>query len=267
VDEELAACARRGERPAAVVAVDIYGQCADHDRLRSACARHGVPLIEDAAEALGATYRGRSAGTLGDIGVLSFNGNKIITTSSGGALLTASPAHADKARFWATQARDPAPHYQHSELGYNYRMSNLLAALGRAQLEGLPGRVARRRAINAWYRHALAGEPGIDFMPEADHGTPNCWLTCITVDPAAFGATRKDIRAALERCDIESRPVWKPMHMQPLYTGCRVRGGAVSEHLFETGLCLPSGSSLTDADLERITAEIRAVPRRPPGAR
>jgi dTDP-4-amino-4,6-dideoxygalactose transaminase len=261
VDEELAACARRGKLPAALVAVDLYGQCADHDRLRSACARHGVPLIEDAAEALGASYRGRSAGTLGDIGVLSFNGNKIITTSSGGALLTTDPAHADKARFWATQARDPAPHYQHSELGYNYRMSNLLAALGRAQLETLPARVARRRAIHAWYRQALASEPGIDFMPQADYGTPSCWLTCITVDPAAFGATREDIRAALERCDIESRPVWKPMHMQPLYAGCRVRGGAVSETLFELGLCLPSGSGLTDADLARIADAIHAVPR------
>ena len=267
VDEELAACARRGKLPAAVVAVDIYGQCADHDRLRSACARHGVPLIEDAAEALGATYRGRNAGTLGDIGVLSFNGNKIITTSSGGALLTRSQTFAERARHWATQARDHAPHYQHSELGHNYRMSNLLAALGRAQLETLPGRVSRRRAINAWYRQALAGEPGIDFMPEADYGTPTCWLTCITVDPDAFGATRKDIRAALERCDIESRPVWKPMHLQPLYAGCRVRGGAVSERLFETGLCLPSGSSLTDANLDRIAAAIRAVPRRPRTAR
>jgi dTDP-4-amino-4,6-dideoxygalactose transaminase len=263
VDEELAACARRGKLPAALVAVDIYGQCADHDRLRSACGRHGVALIEDAAEALGASHRGRAAGTLGDIGVLSFNGNKIITTSSGGALLTADPAQADKARFWATQARDPAPHYQHSELGHNYRMSNLLAALGRAQLEALPGRVARRRAINAWYRQALAGEPGIDFMPQVDDGTPTCWLTCITVDPGAFGATREDIRLALERCDIEARPVWKPMHLQPLYAGCRVRGGAVAERLFETGLCLPSGSNLSEADLERIAAAIRAVPRRP----
>ena len=262
VDEELAACARRGKLPAALVVVDLYGQCADHDRLRSACAGYGVPVIEDAAEALGASYRGRSAGALGDIGVLSFNGNKIITTSSGGALLTASAAHADKARYWAAQARDPAPHYQHSELGYNYRMSNLLAAVGRAQLEVLPARVARRRAIHAWYREALAGEPGIDFMPQADYGTPSCWLTCITVDPVAFGATREDIRLALERCDIESRPVWKPMHMQPLYAGCRVRGGAVSEKLFEVGLCLPSGSRLTGADLERIAAAIRAVPRR-----
>jgi dTDP-4-amino-4,6-dideoxygalactose transaminase len=262
VDEELAACERRGKLPAALVAVDIYGQCADHDRLRSACARHGVALIEDAAEALGASYRGRSAGTLGDIGVLSFNGNKIITTSSGGALLTASSAHADRARFWATQARDPAPHYQHSELGHNYRMSNLLAALGRAQLETLPARVARRRAIHAWYRQTLAGEPGIEFMPQADYGTPTCWLTCITVDPDAFGATREDIRVALEGCDIESRPVWKPMHLQPLYAACRVRGGVVSGHLFENGLCLPSGSSLTDADLERIAAAIHAVPRR-----
>jgi dTDP-4-amino-4,6-dideoxygalactose transaminase len=267
VAEELAACARRGKLPAAVVAVDIYGQCADHDRLRDACEEHGVVLIEDAAEALGASYRGRSAGTLGDIGVLSFNGNKIITTSSGGALLTRSQAFAERARHWATQARDPAPHYQHSQLGHNYRMSNLLAALGRAQLETLPGRVSRRRAINAWYRQALAGEPGIEFMPEADYGTPTCWLTCITVDPDAFGATREDIREALERCDIESRPVWKPMHLQPLYADCRVRGGAVSERLFETGLCLPSGSSLTDADLERIAAAIRAVPRRPRAAR
>jgi dTDP-4-amino-4,6-dideoxygalactose transaminase len=264
VDEELAACGRRGKLPAAVVAVDIYGQCADYDRLRDVCEDHGVLLIEDAAEALGASYRGRNAGTLGDISALSFNGNKIITTSSGGALLTASQTLAERARHWATQARDHAPHYQHSQLGHNYRMSNLLAALGRAQLETLPGRVSRRRAINAWYRQALAGEPGIDFMPEADYGTPTCWLTCITVDADELGATREDIREALERCDIESRPVWKPMHLQPLYAGCRVRGGAVSERLFETGLCLPSGSSLTGADLERIADVIRAVPRRPP---
>jgi dTDP-4-amino-4,6-dideoxygalactose transaminase len=262
LDEELAACARRGRLPRAVVVVDIYGQCADYDRIRSACARYQVPLIEDAAEALGATYRGRPAGALGDVGVFSFNGNKILTTAGGGMLVTAHEEHARRARHWATQARDPAPHYEHSELGYNYRMSNLLAALGRAQLESLDERVARRRAINAWYRQALAGEPGVAFMPLADHGTSNCWLTCITVDPARFGATREDIRVALDRADIESRPVWKPMHLQPLYAGQRVCGGAVSARLFETGLCLPSGSNLTDTDLDRIIAVIRAVPRR-----
>ncbi|WP_428266873.1 DegT/DnrJ/EryC1/StrS family aminotransferase [Haliangium sp.] len=259
--EELEACARRGRLPRAVVAVDLYGQCADYDRIRGLCERYGIALVEDAAEALGARYRGRCAGSLGDVGVFSFNGNKIITTSGGGMLVADREPLVARARFLATQAREKAPHYQHEVLGYNYRMSNLLAAVGRAQLEGLDARVARRREIREVYRHGLGDLAGIEFMPQAVYGEPSWWLTCITVDAARFGATREDIRLHLETCNIESRPVWKPMHMQPLYAGCRRRGGAVAERLFETGLCLPSGSGMSDDDLARVITEIRAVPR------
>lgn len=254
--EELEDSARAGVLPRAAVIVDIYGQCADHDAIGQACARHGVPVVEDAAEALGATYKGRSAGTLGTMGVFSFNGNKIITTSGGGMLVSERADLIESARFLATQAREPAPHYQHEALGYNYRMSNLLAAVGRGQLAALAERVARRRQINAWYRRALADVPGIAFMPRAPYGEPTWWLTCITVDEQAFGASREHIRQCLERRDIESRPVWKPMHLQPLYAGCPMRGGRVAERLFDTGLCLPSGSSLDERDLERVVEGI-----------
>ncbi|GAB4515495.1 MAG: aminotransferase class I/II-fold pyridoxal phosphate-dependent enzyme [Haliangiales bacterium] len=259
LEAELADCARRGRLPAAVVTVDIYGQCADYQRIRAACDRYHVPLVEDAAEALGASYRGRAAGTWGDIGVFSFNGNKMITTSGGGMLVSARADWVERARFLATQARDPAPHYQHSELGYNYRMSNLLAAMGRSQLEVLRERVARRRAIRDRYRRALGGIDGIELMPQAAGGEPAWWLTCVTVDGERAGASRDHIRAYLESCDIESRPVWKPMHLQPLYESCRVRGGAVSAGLFERGLCLPSGSVMTDDDVDRVVAAVRAA--------
>ena len=262
--EELEACARRGKLPGAVIVVDLYGQCADMDPILAACARYDVPVIEDAAEALGATYKGRPAGTFGAMGVFSFNGNKIITTGGGGMLVSSRKEWIDKARFYATQARDPAPHYQHSHVGYNYRLSNLLAAVGRGQLRVLDDRVARRRANNAFYREALAqpGVEGIEFMPEASYGTSNAWLTCITVDPAVFGATREDIRTHLETCDIEARPVWKPMHLQPVFAECRTRGGRVAERLFELGLCLPSGSSLTDEQRNFVTQQFLATPRR-----
>ncbi len=261
LEEELAECARRGTLPKAVIAVDLYGQCADYDRIAAACARHGVPLVEDAAEALGATYRGKRAGTLAPMGVYSFNGNKIITTSGGGMLVSDRKEWIDEARFLATQARDPAPHYQHSQIGFNYRMSNLLAAVGRGQLRVLDERVARRRRVNELYRKALAGVPGIELMPEAGYGRANCWLTCITIDPKAFGATREDVRLRLEAKNVEARPVWKPMHMQPVFRDCRVRGGAVAADLFDRGLCLPSGSSLTDSELSMVVDEIRAVRR------
>lgn len=260
--EELEACARHGKLPKAVIAVDLYGQCADLDAIGAACARHGVPLIEDAAEALGASYRGRQAGSMGAMGIFSFNGNKIITTSGGGMLVSSRKDWIEKARFLATQARDPAPHYQHSAIGFNYRMSNLLAAVGRGQLRVLDERVRRRREVNAYYRRALGDLPGIEFMPEAPYGVPNCWLTCITVDPQRFGATNEDIRLRLQAEDIEARPVWKPMHLQPVFAGCRVRGGEVAASLFERGLCLPSGSSLTDAELERVSSLIRSASRR-----
>ena len=258
--EELEECARRGRLPAAVIAVDLYGQCADYAPIVELCARYEIPLVEDAAEALGATYGERAAGSFGAMGVFSFNGNKIITTSAGGMLVSDNEEWIRRARFLSTQARDPAPHYQHSTIGYNYRMSNLLAAVGRGQLRVLDERVEQRRANNAFYRRELAGQPGIEFMPESAYGRSNCWLTCITVEPDAFGADREAIRLHLEATDIESRPLWKPMHLQPAFAGCRRRGGEVSAALFDRGLCLPSGSSLGPAERERILAALGSVP-------
>jgi len=255
--EELDACARRGRTPRAAIVVHLYGQSADLDPLLEACGRHGVPLIEDAAESLGATYRGVPSGTLGRLGIFSFNGNKIITTSGGGMLVSRDRSLIDESRVLAAQARDPAVHYEHSRLGYNYRMSNLLAAVGRGQLLALPDRVRRRRRIFELYREALGDVPGISFMPEAPYGRSTRWLTAILVDPEEFGATREELRRTLEGRDIESRPVWKPLHLQPLFREARTVGGAVAERLYERGLCLPSGSSLTDADLGRVVDAVR----------
>lgn len=242
----------RGKRYAAVIAVDLYGQCADYDRISALCAEHEVLLIEDAAEAIGATYQGRPAGSFGEMAVFSFNGNKMITTSGGGAFLTHRQDWADRARFLATQARDPAPHYQHSELGYNYRLSNLLAAVGRAQLAGLERKVDIRRAHNQAYRDALEDIEGIEFMPEAPGCRSTFWLTVLTIDPTIVGRTAEDVRLHLESLDIEARPVWKPMHLQPLYEWCEIVGGQVSQHFFEWGLCLPSGSSLSPSERNRV---------------
>jgi len=259
--EELESAAKRGKLPKAVVVVDLYGQCADFGPILEACERYGVPVVEDAAEALGASYRGKPAGSFGEIAVFSFNGNKIITTSGGGMLVSADRSLVERARHLATQARDQAPHYQHSEIGYNYRMSNLLAAVGRGQLRVLRDRVARKRNIFHFYRRVLGALPGVSFMPIAGYGEPNYWLTCILVDPGPFGATREDIRLALEKENIESRPVWKPMHWQPVFKDCRVRGGSVSEMIFRDGLCLPSGTALIDVELERVAGNIRAACR------
>ena len=259
VGQELEDRARRGALPAAVIAVDLYGQCADYEPIEAACRQWGVPLIEDAAEALGATYRGRPAGSFGVMAAFSFNGNKIITTSGGGMLVADDEAFVKKARFLATQARDPAPHYQHSEIGFNYRMSNVVAAIGRGQLESLAERVALRRRNFDWYVELLGDLPGIEFMPEAPYGRCNRWLTCLTIDPSGFGASREDVRLALQAENIEARPVWKPMHLQPVFAGCRVVGGSVSERLFEQGLCLPSGSDLTRGDVERVAAAVRSA--------
>jgi dTDP-4-amino-4,6-dideoxygalactose transaminase len=261
LQEELEACARRGRLPKAVVVVDLYGQCADYDRIATACDAYGIPVIEDAAEALGATYRGKAAGTLGALGAYSFNGNKIITTGGGGMLASQRREWIDRARFLSTQARDPAPHYQHSCIGYNYRMSNILAAIGRGQLESLERRVEQRRANNLAYRQALQPLPGIDFMPEADYGRATCWLTCITVDPQRFGATREEIRLALEKDDIEARPTWKPMHLQPVFSSCRFRGPGVADAIFERGLCLPSGSNLGALDQNRVIGIVSSLHR------
>jgi dTDP-4-amino-4,6-dideoxygalactose transaminase len=249
------------ERPRvrAVVAVDLYGQCCDYEALARICSRRGVTLIQDAAESLGARYRSAPAGGQGDLTAFSFNGNKVITTSGGGMLASRNEEWIARARKLSTQAREPAPHYQHTELGFNYRLSNLLAAVGRGQLEVLPERVAARRRVNRCYRQLLTDVPGISFMPEAGYGESNCWLTCIVVDPEEAGTDRESIRLALEAEDVEARPVWKPMHLQPLYRDAPVYGGAVSAALFEHGLCLPSGSALSAGDQERIVEILLAT--------
>ncbi len=257
--EELEESNRDNKLPKAVIVVDLYGQCADYDRISALCKQYGVPLIEDAAESLGATYGGKPAGSFGDLAAFSFNGNKIITTSGGGALMGSNSEWIQKASFLATQARDPAPHYEHSELGFNYRMSNLLAALGRSQLATIEARVDRRRHHNAAYRAVLGAIEGIEFMPEAPKCRTTFWLTAITIDPKVTGVTRDQVREHLEFLDIESRPVWKPMHMQAIYRDCSVRGGAVSAGLFEHGLCLPSGSSTTEDERGRIISVLRDV--------
>lgn len=259
LEELLAARAAAGELPAAVVAVDLYGQCADYAPILAACARHRVPVVEDAAEALGATYRATPAGGFGAMGVFSFNGNKVITTSGGGMLVSHDEQLVARARHLATQARDPAPHYEHSEVGFNYRMSNLLAALGRGQLQSLPRKVARRRAIKQRYRDAFAGIDGLAFMPDADGGEPTNWLTVVTLDDGVTGVSPAQVREALEQENIEARPAWKPMHLQPLYEGSEVWGGRVAERVFTTGLCLPSGSSMSDDDVDRVAAIVRQV--------
>ena len=262
LEEVLAERARSGRLPSAVILVHLYGQSADLDRFVEICERFEVALVEDAAEALGTTYKCRPPGTFGAVGIFSFNGNKIITTSGGGMLVSDDGALVAHARKLASQARDPAPHYQHSEIGYNYRMSNLLAAVGRGQLCALDERVVSRRRNFAVYRDRLSDLPGLTFMPEAAWGKHSRWLTCLTIDPAEFGADRETVRLALEREDIEARPVWKPLHMQPVFLGRQCVGGAVAERLFERGLCLPSGSNLTMEDLGRIIAVVRDVSHR-----
>ncbi len=321
--EAVEAGIRRGRKPRAVILVHLYGQSADIDPIAATCAKHGIPLIEDAAEALGAVYysaqcrlsddgsgllgegaeqlsvRGSelsgggavrptldessrlsgsatnnkeqisnnqntprvaiAPGTVGDCGVFSFNGNKIITTSGGGMLVSKDEKLVQKARFWATQARDPAPHYEHSEVGFNYRMSNVLAAIGRGQLRVLADRVEARRRNCAFYQEAFKELPGVAFMPEADYGRCTRWLTCITIDPKAAGTDREEVRRALAEENIEARPVWKPMHLQPVFKGAKCFGGAVSARLFEQGLCLPSGSNLTDSDRQRVAEAVRKV--------
>ncbi len=254
----LAERARRGRLPRAVVVVHLYGQTADMDPILEACRRWEVPVLEDAAEALGATYRGRPAGSFGAVAVFSFNGNKIITTSGGG-MLSASAERVERARHWATQAREAGPAYHHLELGYNYRMSNVLAAIGRGQLEVLDERVRQRRAVEARYREAFADLPGLAPMPEARYGLHTHWLSCFLVDRGLLGASRDEVLAALAAVDVEARPVWKPMHLQPLYAACERHGGATSEDLFARGLCLPSSSSLSAADQARVVEVVRGL--------
>jgi len=242
--------------PKALIAVDLYGQSCDYETISDICKKHGVAVIEDSAEALGAEYKGQRCGAFGDISVFSFNGNKIITTSGGGMLLSDNEDYVKKARFLSTQAREPELHYEHKELGYNYRMSNLLAAVGRGQLQVLDDRVRARRAIFNRYYQALSHIAGLTFMPEAPYGKSNRWLTTLTIDPQLTGVTRTQIISALENENIESRPVWKPMHLQPYYQNCEYvhhDDMDISKQLFENGLCLPSGSSLSEEDQNRVT--------------
>jgi len=242
-----------GDKPKAIILVHLYGMPARMDELMEVADEFDIPVIEDAAEALGSTYRERPLGTFGRIGDLSFNGNKIITTSGGGALLSDDEELVKQARFLSTQARDEAPHYQHSRIGYNYRMSNIVAGIGRGQMKVLPDRVSRRRDNFTYYQAELANVAGIAFPEEPEGMFSNRWLTTITVDPEKTGGvTREDIRLTLQRENIESRPLWKPMHLQPVFQSFPYYGNGVSDHLFENGLCLPSGSNLTAADRKRI---------------
>ena len=248
-----------GKLPKALVLVHLYGQSADLEPISQLCDRYGVILIEDAAEALGATYKNTSPGTWGRAGIFSFNGNKIITTSGGGMLVSNDSELVAKAKFLATQARDPEPHYEHTEIGFNYRLSNICAGIGRGQLKVLEARIAARRRNFAFYRAELTGLPGVEFMPEADYGRCTRWLSCLTFDPQVAGIDRETVRLRLLEQQIETRPVWKPMHLQPVFTDCESIDNGVAEDLFAKGLCLPSGSNLSDRELERVTAEIQRI--------
>ncbi len=248
---------RKGKRPKAVIIVHLYGQSADIDPIMYICNQYDIPLIEDAAESAGAYYKGRHTGIFGTFGVFSFNGNKIITCSSGGMLVSDEESLIRKAKFLATQARDTAPHYQHSHIGYNYRLSNVLAGIGRGQLCVLEDRVNARRTNFDFYKKALNGLPGIQFMPEAEFGRSNRWLTCLTIEPSKSGFSREGVRLALEAENIESRPVWKPLHLQPVFQGCPYYGSGVAEELFDKGICLPSGSNLTREDMQRVVNVFR----------
>ncbi|HMI07334.1 MAG TPA: aminotransferase class I/II-fold pyridoxal phosphate-dependent enzyme [Flavobacterium sp.] len=245
----------KGKKPKAIIAVHLYGMPFKVDEIKKIAKKYQIPILEDSAEALGSTYKGQHCGTFGDMGVLSFNGNKIITTSGGGAIVVKDKALKDQAVFLATQARDNAPHYQHSEIGYNYRLSNICAGIGRGQMQVLDKHIALRRKMHDFYVDLFRSVPGVKVLsePDADYFS-NHWLTAITVDASVTGKTREDLRLALEAENIESRPLWKPMHLQPVFEQYPYYGGTVSQALFENGLCLPSGSNLTDADRERIAA-------------
>jgi pyridoxal phosphate-dependent aminotransferase EpsN len=261
--ERLAAALRaradRNRLPRAVMVVHLFGQCADMDPIIEVCGLYGVPVIEDAAEALGATYRNKPAGTMGHAGVFSFNGNKIITTSGGGMLVSPDAGLIAKARFWSTQARDPGIAYEHTEMGYNYRLSNVLAGIGRGQLEVLGLRVSQRRAVAFRYRDAFADLPGVSFMPQASYGFHTNWLSCFLIEERAAGCSRDGIIRLLDAANIESRPVWKPMHLQPLYESAERYGGEVAEDLFRKGICLPSSSSLTPREQYRVIQAVRTA--------
>lgn len=251
---------KKGKRPKAIIAVHLYGMPYKADRIKQISDLYDIPVLEDSAEALGSTFKGQKCGTFGDIGILSFNGNKIITTSGGGAIVLKNKELKDKAVFLSTQARDAAPHYQHSEVGYNYRMSNVCAGIGRGQMEVLDKHISLRRKMNHFYNTLFENIQGVNVFKEPnDDFYSNHWLSAITVDFETTGKTREDLRLAFEQKNIESRPLWKPMHMQPVFEGCPYYGGNVSESLFESGLCLPSGSNLEDVDRERIFEVINTV--------
>jgi dTDP-4-amino-4,6-dideoxygalactose transaminase len=253
----------KGKKPKAIIPVHLYGMPAKMKEILAIANEFNIPVIEDAAEALGSSIEGKPCGSFGAMGVLSFNGNKIITTSGGGALVSNNIQFIQKARFLATQARDAAPHYQHSHIGYNYRMSNVAAGIGRGQMEVLNERVAQRRANFEFYKNALAQLSGISFLTEPAGYFSNRWLTTILVNPVLTGGiSREDIRLALEKENIESRPLWKPMHLQPVFTACPFYGDGTSERLFEQGLCLPSGSNLSVNDLQRVAGIIQKVMNR-----
>ena len=255
--------ARSGRLPKAVIVVNLFGQSANYEAIKAVCAPYRVPVIEDAAESLGAVYQGKQTGTIGKIGILSFNGNKIITTSGGGMLVSDDFEALEKARFLATQARDSARHYQHSEIGYNYRMSNITAGIGRGQLRVLDDRIKARRAIFARYHAELSQTEGIEFMPSICEGCSTHWLTALTVDPRVTGVNVLDIMDALAAQSIESRPIWKPMHRQPIFLGLdyypHEPQSSVSDRLFLQGLCLPSGSSLSENDQARVIQAVKTA--------
>lgn len=251
-----AAFEKYGDKVKAVLVVHLYGLSADMDKIMEICSRYDVTVIEDAAESLGAYYKGRHTGTFGEFGVFSFNGNKIITTSGGGMLVSDDEEKIKKVRFWSTQSRDQARHYQHSELGFNYRMSNVVAGIGRGQLKVLDQRVTKKKYIFEFYKRELGQLEGVEFMPINDWNEPNYWLSVMTLK----GEIRPiDVMEALEKENIESRPVWKPMHMQPFFAEYDYVGGDVSEKLFENGVCLPSDTKMTDGDLERICSIIKGL--------
>lgn len=251
-----AAFEKHGDKVKAVLVVHLYGLSADMDPIMELCQKHNVTLIEDAAESLGTTYKGRYTGTFGEYGIFSFNGNKIITTSGGGMLVSNNEERIAKVRFWSTQARDNARHYQHSELGYNYRMSNVVAGIGRGQLKVLDQRIAKKKYIYEYYKKELGCLEGVEMMPMNEWQDSNCWLSCMTLS----GKVRPlDIMLALEAENIESRPIWKPMHMQPFFEKYDFVGEGVSQKLFENGVCLPSDTKMSDADLERIVSIIKGL--------
>jgi len=262
VESYLKKAEKRGRLPKAIVPVHLYGQVADMDPINALAERYGLQVVEDAAEALGGTYHGKNAGTMSRLAIFSFNGNKVITTSGGGMVVGAEGKLLDHILKLSTQAREPAPHYEHKEIGFNYRLSNLLAAVGRGQMTVLEERIAARQRIFGWYDDALRGLPGITLQPDAGWGRHTRWLTTILVDPARFGSSREEIRLAMEAENIEARPFWKPMHLQPLYRDAEQMITGVSGRLFEQGLCLPSGSAMTRADLDRVVAVIKRLAAR-----